>query len=71
MPYGTRGEDTWNMSGNQVSYSQLLHGMGGWIKGMENTWPSNGHVSKPVRGGYPKFKPVLFERKEGGKEKER
>ena len=37
---------------------------------MENTWPSSGHVSKPVGGGYPTSKPVMFERK-GGKEKER
>ena len=29
VPCGTRGEDTWHMSGSQVPYSQLLHGMGG------------------------------------------
>ena len=63
MPCDTRREDTWHMSRSQVSCSQLLYGMGGCIKGMENTWPSNSHVSKLVGGGYPTSKPVLFERK--------
>ena len=71
VPCSTRGEDTWHMSGSQVSYSQLLHGMGGWIKGMENTWPSNGHVSKLVGGGYPTSKLFLFEKRRRKRKRER
>ena len=40
LEWGTLG--TWV---GQVSCPQTLHEMGGCELGMENTWPSKGHVS--------------------------
>ena len=48
---------------------------------MENTWPSNGHVSNQLQGGIPHPKPILLDgieenrerngEKEGKKRRER
>ena len=44
------------------------HGSGR-VRGMENTWPSNGHVSNRFEGGVLHPKPIMFAGKEGGEKK--
>ena len=65
-------------------HATLMHEHGsGRVRGMENTWPSNGHVSNQFEGGVLHPKPIMFdgkgerkerrkkERKKGRKRKER
>ena len=66
VPCGTRGENTWHMC-----HATLMHEHGsGRVRGMENTWPSNGHVSNRFEGGVLHPKPILFDGK-GVKKREK
>ena len=42
------------------------HGSGR-VRGMENTWPSNGHVSNRFKRGVLHPKPIMFDGKRGKK----
>ena len=51
-------------------HATLMHEHGsGRVRAMENTWPSNGHVSNRFEGGVLHPKPILFTGKEGGEKK--
>ena len=51
-------------------HATLMHEHGsGIVRGMENTWPSNGHVSNRFEGRVLHPKPILLDRKEGGEKK--
>ena len=52
-------------------HATLMHEHGsGRVRGMENTWPSNGHVSNRFEGVlHPK--PILFDGKEVGEKRKR
>ena len=57
-----RALGTWEAKCN----STLMHEHGsGRVKGLESTWPSNGHVSNRLEGGVLHPKEILFDGKEG------
>ena len=67
---GTRGEDTCTWEAK--CHATLMHEHGsGRVRGMENTWPSNGHVSNRFEGGVLHPKPILLDGKEGGEKGKR
>ena len=52
-------------------HATLMHEHGsGRVRGMANTWPSNGHVPNRFEGGVLHLKPILFDGK-GGKKREK
>ena len=52
-------------------HATLMHEHGsGRVRGMENTWPNNGHVSNRFEGHVLHPKPILFNGN-GGKKKEK